>query len=264
MCSKCVFLDVLNPTYCYVLYIHQFVAFFYAYPIQTWIFIYLVCLFPLLLFVFTVRFFPLLQGSPVDWSKDKSAQRIQREKVLVVFPVSRGAVPCSRRLCSVFWFRCVVRRQTGAGRRAYLCWYSNKEHDRPCVIPALPTHLSTMLRRPPPQIYAKQMDTAPFTHFPPISVSFTHCRNPTPFNPPTYLPTLSHPRHTHIHTYLNNFSFFSLSRSRDDLKPITLIEAQSHLKWLQRSIVLHLTGQAKKTGTTELARRMLRRMMGVM
>lgn len=162
---------------------------FYAYPIQTWILIYLVCLFPLLLFVFTVRFFPLLQGNPVDWSKDKSAQRIQREKVLVVFPVSRGAVPCSRCLCSVFWFRCVVRRQTGAGRRAYLCWYSNKEHDRPCVIPALPTHLSTMLRRPPPQIYAKQMDTAPFTHFPPISVSFTHCRTPTPSNPlqPTYL-----------------------------------------------------------------------------
>lgn len=139
-------------------------------------------------FCFSSQISPLLQGNPVDWSKDKSAQRIQREKVLVVFPVSRGAVPCSRRLCSVFWFRCAVRRQTGAGRRAYLCWYSNKEHDRPCVIPALPTHLSTMLRRPPPQIYAKQMDTAPFTHFPPISVSFTHCRTPPP-NPlqPTHL-----------------------------------------------------------------------------
>lgn len=49
----------------------------------------------------------------------------------------------------------------------------------------------------------------PFTHFPPIPVSFAHCTTPRP---------------GHAHKHL------PLSHSTDDLKPITLIEAQSHLK----------------------------------
>lgn len=53
--------------------------------------------------------------------------------------------------------------------------------------------------------------------------------------------------HTHTRASRLLSQVFPLSHSRDDLKSITLIEAQSHLKWLHQSVVLHLTGQAKKT-----------------
>lgn len=93
------------------------------------------------------------------------------------------------------------------------CWYSNKEHEWPCVIPALPTHLSTMLRRPPPQIYAKHTDTAPSLTSP-------------------QFPSLSH---TATHTSLRS------PLSTDDLNPITLIEQHRHSKGL-----LQKTKQTKK------------------
>lgn len=91
-----------------------------------------------------------------------------------------------------------------------------------------------MLRRPPLQIYAKQMDTAP-SHTSPQFPSLSHTEG---------LPTPSSPKHSNTQTA----SSLRFPPFRDDLKPITLIEAPGHLKWLrQRVLFCALTGQAEKT-----------------
>lgn len=125
-----------------------------------------------------------------------------------MFPVSRGAVPCSRRLCSVFWFRCaelgaehicadIVIKSTTARvsspHSPLIC--------QPCSDGRLRKYMQNRWIRPPSHT-SPQFPSLSHTAGPPPPLP------PTPFNPPTYLPTLSHPRHTHILTYLNNFSFF--------------------------------------------------------
>lgn len=174
-------------------------------------------------------------GSPLEtwriwWQICPPKEKFELKKKLKILEHSwSSSGPCSAPvLCSVSCFLWCAECW------ASLCWYSNKEHDRPCVIPALPTHLSTMLRRPPLQIYAKQMDTAP-SHTSPQFPSLSHTEG---------LPTPSSPKHSHNQTA----SSLRFPPFRDDLKPITLIEAPGHLKWLrQRALFCALTGQAEKT-----------------
>lgn len=138
--------------------------------------------------------------------------------------------PVVRQLIGLCWFPGVTLSLSSAAD-------SNKEHAWLCVILTLPAHLSTMLRRTPPQMSPPQL-LPPF-HFP--LFSHTLLGSPPWACPPS--------KCTH------SFHISSFPCSRDDLKPITLISAQSHLKLLQQKAPFYfLTGQAEKNQKTNLAR----------
>lgn len=196
--------------------------------------IYIFSLFPLQflsLFVFTVRFSPYFRETQLTDLKTNQHKEFKEKKSLLCFPCPVEQFPAHAACVQFSGFDvwCAVRRELGAEHicadiviKSTTARVSSPHSPlicQPCSDGRLRKYMQNRWIRPP-------------SHTSPQFPSLSHTAGPpplppTPFNPPTYLPTLSL---THIRIYLNNFSFFSLSRSRDDLKPITLIEAQSHLK----------------------------------
>lgn len=141
---------------------------------------------------------------------------------------SKQEAPVASRLIPLFW---ASRCKSGSEP---CCWYSNKERRCLCVIPALPAHLSTMLRRTPLQMYAKHTDTAP-SHTSPQFPSFSHTpRGSPPWPPPPHLS--AHTTNTVSHLKFFPFQRWSKTNYTDwSTKPFTMITAEGSVLRFNRT-----------------------------
>lgn len=201
--SKFVFLDVLNPTYCYVLCIHQFVAFFMHIQyrpeyLYIW-FAYILWSFYCFLFLQS-DFSPYFRETQFPDLKTNQHKEFKEKKSLLCFPCPVEQFPAHAACVQFSGFDvwCAVRRELGAEHicadiviKSTTARVSSPHSPlicQPCSGGRLRKYMQNRWIRPP-------------SHTSPQFPSLSHTAGPPPpFNPPTYLPTLSHPRHTHIHT----------------------------------------------------------------